>query len=230
MHTRLGALPAIVHRAPTRVAIIGLGSGDTAWAAACRPQTRQVTVFELSGSQPDLLRRLVREQAPPDLTEFLRDPRVLIWIGDGRAALLHHQTRYDLIEADALWPDVAGSGNLYSVEFFSLCARRLERGGLMCTWGPTARVDESFRRAFPYVLATASRELLIGSNAPIEVDRAAWEARLDDPRVGAYLGREAVADVRRMVHRLREVTGPPRWAARVRPNRDLFPRDELRSP
>ena len=34
-------------------------------------------------------------------------------------------------------PDSAGSGNLYSVEFFELCARRLKPGGVLCSQKPT---------------------------------------------------------------------------------------------
>ena len=53
MHTVLGAIPAIVHPAPRQVAIIGLGSGDTAWAVGCRgAATERVTVFEISGPEP----------------------------------------------------------------------------------------------------------------------------------------------------------------------------------
>ena len=33
VHTVLGALPVMIHPAPRQVAVVGLGSGDTAWAA-----------------------------------------------------------------------------------------------------------------------------------------------------------------------------------------------------
>ena len=36
IHTALGALPALVHPNPRDIAIIGLGSGDTVYAAASR--------------------------------------------------------------------------------------------------------------------------------------------------------------------------------------------------
>jgi hypothetical protein len=36
IHTALGAAPALMHPAPRDVAVIGLGSGDTARAAGCR--------------------------------------------------------------------------------------------------------------------------------------------------------------------------------------------------
>ena len=36
IHTLLGAVPALIHPAPEEIAVIGLGSGETAWAVACR--------------------------------------------------------------------------------------------------------------------------------------------------------------------------------------------------
>ena len=65
IHSRLGAAPAMIHPAPVDVAIIGLGSGDTAWASASRPETRSLTVFEISGPQPKLLRQLAAEARVP---------------------------------------------------------------------------------------------------------------------------------------------------------------------
>jgi spermidine synthase len=63
---------------------------------------------------------------------------------DGRHALDADTTTYDILEADAIRPEVAYSGNLYSLEFFAACARRLRPGGIMCTWSPTPRVHETF--------------------------------------------------------------------------------------
>ena len=39
-HTLLGAVPAVIHPAPVDAAIVGLGSGNTAWAAGCRSETQ----------------------------------------------------------------------------------------------------------------------------------------------------------------------------------------------
>ena len=46
----------------------------------------------------------------------------------------------------------AGSGNLYSVEFFELCARRLKPGGLVCSQKPSRRVALTFAEALPHVV------------------------------------------------------------------------------
>jgi spermidine synthase len=230
VHTRLGAAPAMVHQAPANVAIIGLGSGDTAWAAAARPETRSLTVFEISSPQPQLLRRLAASGRLPGLELFLRDPRLRVRVADGRNALSLDGHRYDLIEADALWPEVSYSGNLYSVEFFAQCAKQLKPGGIMCTWAPTFRVYASFTRSFPYIVGTSDRDVLIGSQQPIAIDRETWKARLYDPRVVAYLGQRTADDLARLLDRLQPLNIKQRQQRQRDLNLDLFPRDEFLTP
>jgi hypothetical protein len=187
LHTTLGAAPAIVHPAPERVAVVGLGSGDTAWASACRGETRSVRVFEICAPEVRLLRRL-GNHGGGRLAAFLDDPRLELVLADGRNALERGSAQYDLIEMDALPPSSPYSGTLYSVEFFEMCAGRLREGGLMCTWAPTIRVLSSFAAAFPYVLEMADGRVLVGSRSPLSVDAAEWKRRLDRPEVRAYLG------------------------------------------
>jgi hypothetical protein len=229
-HTRLGAAPAIVHPAPRDVAIIGLGSGDTAWAAGCRPETRAVTVFEISGGQPGLLAEFAARTHYPPLVSFLADPRVRIVVEDGRRALQSSTARYDVIEADALWPSVAYSGNLYSEEFFAMCASRLKPGGLICTWAPTPRIYSTFVTVMPHVIGLGDRAVLVGSNQPLEVDLPAWRSRLNSPEVRAYLGGEGVASTDWMLERLQALHLGGRSQPERDRNRDLFPRDEFNSP
>jgi predicted membrane-bound spermidine synthase len=233
VHTRLGALPALIHPAPKDVAIIGLGSGDTAWGAGLRPETRSIRVYEISGQQPVLLRELastesVREDIRLGLSALLDDPRVRIVTGDGRQALQHGDALYDLIEADAVTTDMAYSGNLYSVEFFDLCRRRLKPGGVMCTWSPTPRVYRAFLEAFPYVLEMEDRGILVGSNELIPIERRAWRDRTLSPEVVDYLGSLSLAQ--RVLEGLRTVRKAEKPSTTEDVNRDLFPRDEFRTP
>ncbi len=222
-HTVLGAVPAIVHPAPRRVAVVGLGSGDTAWAASCRPETLATTVFEISSPQPRILWRLVGLVEIPDTRRFLEDPRVRIEIQDGRKAIEAGVRPYDLIEADAIWPETGGSGNLYSLEFFRKAAARLAPGGVMCSWAPTERIVATFTRVFPYVLGDRDAELLIGSLEPIPFTPQVWRERAGG--VEDYLGRGRLVEVQSVLAALRPVTARPG----VSLNRDLFPRDEYAS-
>jgi hypothetical protein len=228
VHTTLGAAPAVMHPAPRAVAIIGLGSGDTAASAGCRRDVEQhITVFEIFAPQRRLLGRLLEGPDPPGrLGRFLGDPRFTVRIADGRNALDRDGALYDLIEADALWPTSPYAGNLYSQEFFELCARRLNPGGLVTTWAPTDRVRSTFRAALPYVVAVSRGDVLIGSRSPIPIEPETWRRRLFDPQMVAYLGPPRVNGV------WAEMAGaealPPPEPGQV--NRDLFPRDEFHSP
>jgi len=223
-HTVLGAVPASVHEAPRRVAVVGLGSGDTVWAASYRSETVSTTVFEISSPQPRVLWRLVGLAPLPDLRRLLEDPRVEIRIQDGRKALESSEAAYDVIETDAIWPETAGSGNLYSVEFFTAAARRLAPGGIMCTWAPTARVSRTFGSVFPHVMAWEAGEVVIGSMSPIPFEPATWVGRVRGRE--DYLGGERVRDVVEGLQGLRPAPPPGEGSL----NRDLFPRDEYAVP
>lgn len=232
VHSKLGALPATLHPAPGRVAVIGLGSGDTAWAAACRPETRTLTVFEVCGIQLPLLGRLGARAGGelPHLVNFLGDPRVRVAEADGRIALERGGRDFDLIEADAIRPTGAYSGNLYSLEFFRLCASRLRPGGLMCSWSPTPRTRATFRAVFPHVVQLDNGVVLIGSNEPIRLDPDAWRARLSSGAVARYLGPDILNECLGSLDTARTLPPPDPPARADEVNTDLFPRDEYQSP
>ncbi|MEE9126430.1 MAG: fused MFS/spermidine synthase, partial [Planctomycetota bacterium] len=222
IHSQLGIVPALVHPDPKDVAIIGLGSGDTAWAAGCRSETRNVTVFELCSPEVRLLERVAETGDYPRLQQFLRDERVRIVIGDGRNALAREDKKYDLIESDALYPMSSHSGNVFSVEFFQLCASRLKPGGIMCAWAPTPRSNASFHRAFAHVLAVGSG-FLLGSNDPLQVDVPLFARRLQSVLERSYIS-EPMAQQTWSTLQTIELAVVAQGAEL---NHDLFPRDEF---
>ena len=231
IHTALGAVPALIHPNPRQVAIVGLGSGDTAWAAGCRPETVNVTVFELMKGQWPALREVATRSAElPDLMRLLTDPRYVLRVQDGRNAIDRGDARWDVIETDPLRPLSAYSGNIYSTEFFERCARRLRPGGIMCTWAPTPRVGASFRKAFPHVLEGMWNDvMMVGSNDPIPIDRPAWRRRVESQEVSAYLGPTRAREVWARCLETAQTADPPSTMGPTE-NGDLLPRDEFRSP
>ena len=194
--------------------------------------TRSVTVFELSAPQPALLRRFVAREIHAVAARASCGRRLRLVLDDGRSSLEHGTARYDMIEADALRPDSAGSGNLYSRRVLRTCARRLKPGGLVCSWAPTLRVYASFCRAFPNALeidAGGGAIILIGSDAPIALNRGDWRARAESEPVQRWLGPAIAAN---LVNLLRGAhrADPDDRATRPEPNTDLFPRDEFLAP
>jgi spermidine synthase len=227
IHTALGAIPAFIHPAPRDAAVIGLGSGDTVHAVAGRLEIERITCIEIVRPQLRTLEQLARRSTYGGLHALLENPRIEHVFGDGRIHLLRGGRTYDIIEADALRPSSAYSGNLYSDEYFRLVRAQLKPGGLAATWMPTARVQDTFVRVFPHVMVLPG--ILIGSDSPIELDRGAIAARLAAPRVRHYYDTAGI-DIERLLNQY--LAAPASFAPAFNRetltdfNRDLFPRDE----
>jgi hypothetical protein len=87
-------------------------------------------------------------------------------------------------------------------------------------------VSLTFAEALPYALDFGN--IVVGSNDPIPIDTAAWEARLLRPDVA---GRFDAATSEGIRARLEDAVPARRNpAARVGLNYDLFPRDEFATP
>jgi len=227
IHTALGALPSLIHPAPRAAAVIGLGSGDTAYAVAGRSDIERITCIEIIRPQLSTLAELNRRRPYAGLSGLLADRRFEHVFADGRIHLLRGEQRYDIIEADALRPKSAYAGNLYSEEYFALLRDRLKPGGLAATWVPTPRVRTAFMKVFPYVMSLP--DILIGSSQPIVFDREAVAARLSDPRVHDHYAVAGIDidDVLRVYLEAPVIYGPGEGRdSQAETNTDLFPRDE----
>jgi spermidine synthase len=231
VHSVLGALPVLLHPRPETIAVIGLGSGDTLYAAAARAETESIVCIEIVGAALDNLRAHASASGYEALRSLLADPRIRHVRGDGRQFLMTTEARFDLIEADALRPTSAHSGNLYSEEYFQLLRQRLKPGGHAVTWEPTPRVRDTFVRVFPHVLAFP--HVLIGSNEPLQPDPDAVRRRLADLEL-RYHFKKAGIDIHALLEPyLRESTPLGRYDASFDRSRlhdintDLFPRDEF---
>ncbi len=229
IHTALGALPVLVHPGPKVVAVIGLGSGDTVYAASARSEIERITAIEIVRPQLATLRALAERDAYGGLHALLGDPRVEHVYGDGRTYLMRARRTFDIIEADALRPTSAYSGNLYSAEYFELVRQRLNVNGLAATWAPTRRIHDTFISVFPHVASLPG--ILLGSNEPFQIDRSTVIERASAPHVAEHYRRAGIDIVALLDAYL---TGP---SAHFDPgfdrsgltdlNTDLFPKDEF---
>lgn len=223
-HSKLGAIPAVMHAEPKEIAIIGLGSGDTAWAASCRAETEVVNVFEICTSEAPALTDLSTRPGWNQLQDFLKDRRIVFDGRDARHVLMTEEKQYDIIEADAIRHNGAYAGYLYSIEFFQLCQRRLKPGGLMCTWVPTNSTYSTFCQVFPQAIELDGGLMLIGSNEPLPDDLSECRARFQSPKIAQFLGEkltgECLMSLEGATKQLRQFDIPMI-------NTDLFPFDEF---
>lgn len=230
IHSVLGALPLMVHSHPSDVAVIGLGSGDTVFSIGGRSEIQSILCVEILRPQLRNLRDLNQIHPDSGLTRFLEDKRVQNVAGDGRAYLMHHNSRFDIIEADALRPTSAYAGNVFSREYFELLRDHLKPGGFAVTWIPTARVHETFRTVFPYIIRFDNID--IGSLEPIPFDPATIVERARSEFVRNYFAAAGI-DIQAMMADYMQ----PGKAATIESglpapvpdmiNTDLFPRDEF---
>ena len=226
VHTLLGGLPVMIHPNPKKVAVIGLGSGGTVQGIGGRAETRRIDCFEIVSNQAQLLAEYAAVANDRAVDYVLSDKRLQLIFRDGRYALRQRPDLYDVIEADALRPSSAFSGNIYSKEYFELLRSRLKPKGLAVTWCPTGRVLNTFRQVFPYVLYV-EHLVLIGSNEPIPLDWAAIEQRATSTFSKQHYG-TANVDLWKLIGKYRPVTQllprPTTLPAEI--NTDLFPKDE----
>jgi spermidine synthase len=233
-HGELGSLGAMLHPDPQDIFIIGQGTGGTPIAAGVNPKTRNVRVVDIVapvfnvmqqaalGSGEDVLHKPLREYYP--------DPRYTRVVADARHLLLTQENRYDIIEADAIYPTTALAGQLYSTDFFRLALHRLKPGGYVVQWMATDRTLASFLRVFPYVICIGNF-VLIGSASPINISYERLTAELTGP-AGEYLTKmgwnpdDIAAIVAGLTTGLNQSWTPndPRDDRDV--NTDIFPKDE----
>jgi spermidine synthase len=198
VHHRIGNLPMAVHPHARDALIIGLGGGATAGAVSQHTGV-SVDVVELSREVAQAAERFFRGIN----FNVLRQPNVQLRVDDGRNYLLMTDRRYDVVTADVILPIHAGSGNLYSAEYFSLVRRALKPGGLALQWvaGTDAEyrlIMRTFLSVFPHTTLWADGGLMVGSVEPLILRRSDFEWKLDVPgrrEMLASLGVHAFEDL-----------------------------------
>jgi spermidine synthase len=186
-HRLLAHMPMMVHPNPQRVLIVGIGAGATSGGVVQHRGVR-LDAVELSDAVIEGIRQFGHINY-----RFFDMPNVRVIQADARNHLLTSGQKYHVISGDAIRPNDAGAGTLYSVEYFRLCADALEDDGLMTQWlAPFSDYQyklilRTFLAAFPYVTLWQNGDLLIGSKQPITIDRARLEQRFADPQLRATL-------------------------------------------
>jgi predicted membrane-bound spermidine synthase len=229
IHFLLGVAGPLLHPEPRSVYIIGIGSGGSPYGGGILPETTRVRAVEIVGAGMPLLEAYARGPRGGPVRPIFEDPRFVLSVDDGRRELALREERFDVIEADAIRPQSARSGMLYSLEFFALVRRRLREGGLMIQWAASDRVRATFRQSFPYGLDTGI--LLAGSDRPVVVDRERIRSRLGLPEVAAWVA-QGGADIDQV--RALFTADHGTWSPASRGDApedllisDLFPRDEF---
>ena len=131
----------------------------------------------------------------PDAATILANPAGSITIADGRNYVEESHATYQIIVVDPPPPIAsAGTGILYSREFYQACASRLSVGGVMMEWMPYDQSIDDFRAqmrtfnsVFPhrtYVFGPGNNGVfMLGSDAPIALSESGVQAVLQRPGI-----------------------------------------------
>ena len=188
----MGHLPALIHRQPRSVLVVGFGAGVTAGSFVQYPDVESIVICEL---EPII---------PPASDEFfgtenyhvLADHRTRMIYDDARHFISTTPEKFDVITTDPIHPWVKGTSALYSKEYFTLVRSHLNPGGVAAQWLPLYESDEetvktqlaTFLDVFPdgtvwsnYLNGDGYDLVLLGrlETAPIHIDE--MQKRLDGP-------------------------------------------------
>ncbi|MCU0670516.1 MAG: fused MFS/spermidine synthase [Myxococcota bacterium] len=198
----LGLVPYLLHVEPRDAFVVGFGGGNTAFGLTRTSDLQTIRVVELEPAIVDAVR-----VASQGFVAALLDPRVDLRFNDARNALLVEDTLYDIIVSQPSHPWLAGSGTLFTREFFGIVSSRLRPGGVFGQWVNLFNMDavtlgaivKSFYEVFPYGFAlrpSGGRDLLLfGSHWPLVLDPARLEARLAHRELAVHLARQRIASV-----------------------------------
>ncbi len=157
-HELISHIPALNHKKPERVVVIGGGDGGTVRELLKHPEIKEIVLCEIDGMVVE-----VCEKYFPAIAGGIRDPRVKLNIGDGIAYMKDHAPgTLDLVVVDSTDPIGPGEG-LFSSAFYRSVAAALKPDGLMVCqseglWHPAPvlqriqkNVSAGFQHIYPYI-------------------------------------------------------------------------------
>jgi spermidine synthase len=194
----LGHIPALLHRRPQSVLVVGCGAGVTAGSFVGYPEVKRIVICELE----PLIPRAVAQYFGQENEHVLRDPRTHVVYDDARHYILTTRDKFDIITSDPIHPWVKGAATLYTKEYFELCRQHLNPGGLMTQWVPLYESNLAVVKSEMATFFSVFAEGTIWSNDDdgegydVVLLGPAGAAAIDLDRVRQRLGREDYRAVR----------------------------------
>ncbi len=228
-------LPLLFHEDPEEVLLIGLGTGMSAGVVTLYP-VKTIDVAEIS---PEVV------ESSELFSEFnynlSKNPRYNLIVDDARNYLLKMDKKYDIITAEPMDPYIAGSGNLFTREYFELVKKRLNRGGVAAQWVPMysmsnddfKTVIKTFKSVFNHAQTwiIVNEIILIGSNEEVNISEERVNEAFKDEGIRADLKGIGIINSDYLLgHFLFDEADTEEYAKDARINTDDFPIIEYNTP
>jgi spermidine synthase len=140
MAARHAHLALLLHPAPRRGLVLGVGTGLTFGTATLYP--------DLQADGVELVPQVAAFMPlfEPENRQAGRHPRLRLHKADARRFVLASRDSYDVIIGDLFHPARDGAALLYTREHFAAIQERLAPGGLFCQWLPLHQMDGETQR------------------------------------------------------------------------------------
>jgi len=142
---------------------------------------------------------------------ILKNQRFNLIINDARNVLLTSTTVYDVIESDAVHPNIAF--NTYTKEYYQLCKDRLSENGIISTWIPLFHLNpdnlkillHTINSVFPHISIwfttnfNNKHAILMGSQQKISIDVRELLEAMNKPNIKLSLAEVDLDDIESII-------------------------------
>lgn len=190
----IGAYPMLFNHTAKDVAVVGWGSGVSLGTASVFPGVQKLVGIEIEPAVIDASKIFNHVNFKP-----LENNKVRVELNDGRNYLLATNEKFDAIISEPSNPWQAGVCNLFTKEFFGVCADHLNKGGILGLWlqfeevsdGDIRRIFSALRSHFKYTVPMDSTGCMVimASNEPIKMNVQAVNAFMQEPRIKSQMER-----------------------------------------
>ena len=152
-----------LHKAPKKILIIGLSSGSWVRALSYSKNIEKIDVIEINHGYLDLIKQYSEH------SKIFKDPRISIYIDDGRRWLTRSKEKYDFILMNTTFHWRSYISNLVSSEFLSIIKNHLKNDGVVY-YNTTGSQDIIYTAANNFKHVTTYSNFVAASDSPIKID------------------------------------------------------------
>jgi spermidine synthase len=197
----LGHLPALLHKKPESVLVVACGAGVTAGTFVVHPDVKRVVICDIEPLVPTTVTPMFGKENYHVVDGIARqNPHVVggkeveVVYDDGRHFLRTTPEKFDVITCDPVDPWVKGCAALNTLEYYEMCAKHLNPGGVVSLWVPLYESNEetaksliaTFFERFPNGMIWSNDDengggydiVLFGQVEPTVINVDDFEARL----------------------------------------------------
>jgi len=159
---------SLFHSHPKRAFMLGLASGSWAQVVANNPEVESLDIVEINPGYLPLIAQY------PEVSSLLHNPKVHIYIEDGRRWLVAHpEVKYDVMVANTSYHWRDHSSQVLSTEFLQIVKQHLMPGGVYY-YNATESPDVFVTGLHEYGYGLRVITFLMVSDSPIVLDKGRW--------------------------------------------------------